>query len=144
MYTHCHPATTTAANMDEIALEILDFVKVKGSLKTHVMRERIVSTIADRLKAGIPAIATLAKDLELLKLICTCVENCVDKKMAAQGLDKKEIALSIVKSCFPLMSESDQVVVAGQIDMLCFNGLIRKVALRKRLWRWLTSPKKKD
>jgi hypothetical protein len=127
--------------MDDSVLEILDFVKLKGSLKTHVIKNKIVEMISDRLKASIPNIAALAKDLELLKLICNCVENSVLKKYK---LDKKEIVLSIVKACFPVLSEPEMKIVEGNIETLHYNGLIRKVSFHKKVVRWLLTPKKKD
>lgn len=127
--------------MDDSVLEILDFVKLKGSLKTHVVKNKIVEMISDRLKASIPNLASLAKDLELLKLICNCVENAVQKK---HKLDKKEIVIAIVKCCFPVLAEAELKVVDGNIETLHFNGLIKKVSYSKKLWRWLFSPKKKD
>jgi hypothetical protein len=127
--------------MDDSVLEILDFVKLKGSLKTHVIKNKIVEMISDRLKASIPNIAALAKDLELLKLICNCVENSVLKKYK---LDKKEIVLSIVKACFPVLSEPEMKIIEGNIETLHYNGLIRKVSFHKKIVRWLLTPKKKD
>jgi hypothetical protein len=127
--------------MDESVLEILDYVKLKGSLKTHVVKNKIVEMISDRLKASIPNLASLAKDLELLKLICNCVENSVQKK---HKLDKKEIVIAIVKSCFPVLSEAELKIVDGNIETLHFNGLIKKVTYSKKFWRWLFTPKKKD
>jgi hypothetical protein len=128
--------------MDENAvLEIMDFVKFKGRLKTHVMKGKIVEMISDRLKASIPSLASLSKDLELLKLICNCVENCVDKKYK---LDKKEIAMAIIKCCFPLLTEADLALIDSNIDTLHFSGLIKRVKYYKKLWRWLTTNKKKD
>lgn len=127
--------------MDDSVLEILDFVKLKGSLKTHVIKNKIIEMISDRVKASIPNLATLAKDLELLKLICNCVENSVHKK---HKLDKKEIVLAILKSCFPVLSEADLKVIEGNIETLHVNGLIRKVSFHKKVLRWLLTPKKKD
>jgi len=127
--------------MDDSVLEILDFVKLKGSLKTHVVKNKIIEMISDRLKASIPNLATLAKDLELLKLVCNCVENSVQKK---HKLDKKEIVLAIIKACFPVLSETDMKVIESNIETLHYNGLILKVALRKKIVRWLFTSKKKD
>jgi hypothetical protein len=127
--------------MDDSVLEILEFVKLKGSLKTHVVKNKIIEMISDRLKASIPNLSTLAKDLELLKLICNCVENSIKKK---HKLDKKEVVMSIVKSCFPVLSDAEMKVIDSQIEALHFNGLIKKVCYRKKVWRWLFTPKKKD
>ena len=122
---------------DSVLEEILDFV----NFKTHVIKNKIVEMISDRLKASIPNIAALAKDLELLKLICNCVENSVLKKYK---LDKKEIVLSIVKACFPVLSEVEMKVIEGNIETLHYNGLICKVSFHKKVIRWLLTPKKKD
>ncbi len=127
--------------MDDSVLEILDFVRLRGSLKTHVVKNKIIEMISDRLKASIPNLATLAKDLELLKLVCNCVENSVHKK---HKLDKKEIVIAIIKSCFPVLSEADLKVIEANIDTLHFNGLISKVAYHKKVLRWMFTPKKKD
>ena len=127
--------------MDDSVLEILEHVKLKGSLKNHVVKNKLIEMISDRLKASIPNLATLAKDLELLKVICNCVENSVHKK---HKLDKKEITLAIVKACFPVLSEADLKVIDGNIETLHYNGLINKVAFYKKLFRWLLTPKKKD
>lgn len=127
--------------MDDSVLEILDFVKLKGSLKTHVVKNKIIEMISDRLKASIPNLASLSKDLELLKLICNCVENSIKKK---HKLDKKEIALAIIKSCFPVLTESELKIIDSQIDTLHFNGLIKKVSYSKKVWRWAFTQKKKD
>ncbi len=127
--------------MDDSVLEILDFVKFKGGLKGHVIKHKIIEMVSDRLKSSIPHLTSLAKDLELLKLICNCVENSVHKK---HKLDKKEIVLAIVKACFPVLSEAELKVIEGNIETLHYNGLIAKVAFRKKVIRWLFSPKKKD
>lgn len=128
--------------MDDSVLEILDYIKLKGSLKTHVVKNKIVEMISDRIKASIPNLVSLSKDLELLKLICNCVENSVQKKYK---LDKKEIVLAIVKSCFPLLTETDLAVIDGNIETLHFNGLIQKVKFSKKLWRWVfKGSQKKD
>lgn len=127
--------------MEDSVLEIMDFVKVQGRLKTHVVKSKIIEMIADRLKASIPSLASLSKDLELLKLICNCVENCVEKK---HKLDKKEIAMAIIKACFPLLTEADLALIDANIDTLHYSGLIKRVKYYKKLWRWLTTNKKKE
>lgn len=127
--------------MDDAVLEILDFVKLKGSLKSHVLKEKIIELISDRIKSAIPHLASLSGDLELLKVICNCVENVVLKK---HKMDKKEIALAIIKSCFPAMPQKDLDVLSNNIDSIHASGLIKKVSVYKKLKRYLFSSKKKD
>ena len=127
--------------MDNAVLEIIEYVSVKGHLKSHVIKNKIIELISDRIKCSVPNLVTLAKDLELLKLVCLCVENTVKKK---HKLDKKEIVMSIMKTCFPILSDAELKVIESNIEVLHQNKLIKKVTYAKKLWRYVFSNKKKD
>ena len=129
--------------MDVTALEIIDGIRLKGSLKKHVIKNQLIDMISDRIKAAIPNLVTLAKDLELLKLVCNCVENAVKKH---SKLDKKEVVNAIYKKLFPLLTEKDIEEMSSNIDMLHYNGMIQRIAYSTKVWAWLfgSGNKKKD
>lgn len=128
--------------MDEnLCLEIVQFVRIKGGLKRRVIKSKIAETISDRLKSSISSISSLARDYEFLRLVCCCIENVVEKKW---GIDKKELAIEIMRKCFPLLSDADIEMISENIESLYLHKQIKRVPYYRRLWTWMWASKKKD
>ncbi len=129
--------------MDEGAvLNIIEgAVSLSGRLASKALQQRLVELVADRIKSAVPELATYKHDLELLKLVCNCVENTVHKR---SKLDKKAVAMAILLSLFPLLSDADRALYETNIDALCSTkGCVKKVSFSKKLYRyWFGASKK--
>lgn len=127
--------------MDEDSvLQICQFVKMKGKLRKDALKHEIVSTVSEKLKQSIPQLAAYAFSTELHILIGRIVENCVEKR---HELDKKEVAVAILQSVFPLLTAKDVEVISENLDALHGHGLFRRASYLKRLLRYVWPGKKK-
>ena len=107
----------------------LDFVKPKNKLKTQQYNNDVFKVIVKKI-TEIQGHEQLKFENELLKFVCTCVENAVNES-EKQKTDKKKLVLDIYHAVYNL-SEADKLVIGNSIDFVCNNKMIKKYStLRK-------------
>ena len=107
----------------------LDFVKPKNKLKTQQYNNDVFKLIVKKI-TEINGHEQLKFENELLKFVCTCVENAVIDS-EKQKTDKKKLVLDIYHAVYNL-SEADKLVIGNSIDFVCNNKMIKKYStLRK-------------
>lgn len=114
----------------------IDFVSQTPSLHAFVVVNKIVEIIVQRIKA-IPNHQSLRLSLDLVLLICNCIENLVNEngikpKDQPQNF-KKELALNVYKQ-IGWTQEDDKQFLANSIQFLWSSGRIKKIPFVKRVW----------
>jgi hypothetical protein len=105
----------------------LDFVKPKNKLKIQQYNNDVFKLIVKKITE---IHGQLKFENELLKFVCTCVENAVIDS-EKQKTDKKKLVLDIYHAVYNL-SEADKLVISNSIDFVCNNKMIKKYStLRK-------------
>ena len=104
----------------------LDYVKVENKLKVHQYNNELFALILAKIKE-IEGYDKLRFDNELLKFVCTCIENGVSDKFETnkKKTDKKKLAMDIMGAAFT-MNDSEKQIVSNSIDFLCENKMIIK------------------
>ena len=114
----------------------LVYVKSRNRLKQLTDAKSLSDSIVERVKA-INNYQTLKLDCELILFVCNCIENAVYNKV-----DKKSLALSIMKQIFVNVTPSEELVITDMIEFLFVNHLIKKVPMFTKVKRivksWLT------
>ena len=75
----------------------------------------------------IPNYETMKTDLELVKHLCSMVEE-LNRKELDPKIDKKSIVLDVLKILFPDLSVEQTMFMDTFIDFICQNDLISKVS----------------
>ena len=103
----------------------LKFVEPKNTLKIQKYNSELINLIVDRIKE-IDNYMGLKFDNELLKFVCTCIENGLKEKHEKRNkTDKKALTIEIYVKVFTL-SESEKIVISNSIQFLHDNDLIVK------------------
>lgn len=113
----------------DIALDIIEGVKIKNSLQKECIEENLVEFIVLRIKAVIKQLASKSKNMELLKIICNCIENALPKKA---GFDKMSLVMKIFDNLFPLLSDKDKEEIKSNVQYTYDNGLIKRATWWKK------------
>ena len=104
----------------------LDFVKPKNKLKVQKYNSELFNLIVAKIKE-IEGYEKLRFDNELLKFVCTCIENGVKVKTDKDKtkIDKKKLVMEIYATVFT-MTDSEKTVLGNSIDFLCDNKMIKQ------------------
>lgn len=105
----------------------LSYIPTENKLSVLETENQIVSYIEARIKA-LPNHTALKTDVEVIKLIGNCIENCVDKK---SKINKKELLLSIHHKIF-IDNANDREIVADAVEFLWANKQFVKVGFLKK------------
>lgn len=105
----------------------LSYIPTENKLSVLETENQIVSYIEARIKA-LPNHTALKSDVEVIKLIGNCIENCIDKK---SKINKKELLLSIHHKIFT-DNVNDRAVVADAVEFLWANKQFVKVGFLKK------------
>jgi hypothetical protein len=116
--------------------EIMQGVKLKHHLLTHVTQHSIVAMVAERLLSAVPQIASLSKSTELLVTVCRCIEACEIDKKKHKNIDKKQLVLDIYKRIYPTISPAELEQIGSDIEDLLANGLVKRIPYIKRAARF--------
>lgn len=123
--------------------QIIQGVKVKGNLRSATAREQLVTLLADRIRSAFPStLASLRDDLSLILLICRCIEN---SGTGRYKFDKRAVAIATMTRLFPDQINPQMIhAMESQIDTLCENGLVHKIAFASRLFYQCFGSRKND
>lgn len=105
----------------------LDFVKVENKLKIQKYNSELFNVIVAKVRE-IDGYDKLRADNELLKYVCTCVENGLNEKnetIVKHKTDKKKLVMEIYATVFT-MNETEKLIIHSAIDFLCDNKMIIK------------------
>ena len=103
----------------------LSFVQPKNKLKILKYNTELVKLISDRI-IEIDNYNSLKFDNELLKFVCTCIENGLkDKNEKKNKTDKKLLALEIYHKVFSI-NDAERLILSNSIQFLHDNNLILK------------------
>jgi hypothetical protein len=94
----------------------------KSTILTNQIRDFIVADISK-----IPNFETLKTDLELIKHICNMIEN-LEKTDLDPKIDKKAIALDVIKSLFPDLTTDQTMFIDSFIDFVVSNSMVSKMS----------------
>lgn len=110
----------------------LSFVKPKNKLKRDQYNIELKKLIIEKMKQ-FDNLGSLKFDNELLKFVCACVENGLNKKYEKKyKTDKKSFVLEIFQDLFNL-NEDEKKRLSNNIDFVISNELVEKVNVVKKL-----------
>jgi hypothetical protein len=95
---------------------------LKNSLQSHSIYELLSQKIVDEIKK-IPNVLGLKMNSEMTALVCTLVENCVQKD---HKIDKKKLVTQVLSLVFTL-TQPEVLQIRSQIEFLLDNKLIKKL-----------------
>jgi len=103
----------------------LSFVQTKNKLKILKYNNELIKLIHDRI-IEIDNYHSLKFDNELLKFVCTCIENGLKEKNEKKDkTDKKLLALEIYHKVFTI-NDAERIILSNSIQFLHDNKLILK------------------
>jgi hypothetical protein len=76
--------------------------------------------------SNIPNYIDLKNNLELLKLVCICIEHSIDNKKLNVKIDKKDIVYQVYKKVYANMTPQDLINIGSNVEYLWENGQIKK------------------
>lgn len=108
--------------------------------KIQKTQKRILDKITD-----LPAEIRNKHSMELLKMVCNCIEASIDNKSKSSKMkiDKKLVCVQIYSTLFGNITPADLEVIAKNIEYLHDNNEIKKYSFWKvataTLWDWIKS-----
>jgi hypothetical protein len=105
----------------------LSYIPTENRLSVLETENQIITYIEGRIKS-LPNHSALKADVEVIKLIGNCIENCIDKK---SKINKKELLLSIHHKIFT-DNATDRAVVADAVEFLWANKQFVKIGFLKK------------
>ena len=106
---------------------IIYSLPLKGIVKSHVELKNLEQQIFDRL-IHIPQIDSLKSSIQLVELVCMCVENSVAKNNSKKGkdaIDKKALVIAILDKLFTL-TLLEKEIISRHIEYLCDSRVIKR------------------
>ena len=104
----------------------LSFVQPKNKLKVVKYNTELKNLIISKVKE-LDNLGTLKFDNELLKFVCSCVENGLNPKYEKRNkTDKKGFVIEIFDLIFSL-NEDEKKKLSNNIDFIIANDLVQKV-----------------
>jgi hypothetical protein len=113
-------------------MDILDHIKIKGSLLNHTAYNRLKISVIDTVKKIIPDLEKIRLNQELTTIICNMVENIYYKRKIT-SIDKKNLVIEILNELFTLSTEESKTI-EQQIQFAFDNNLIYKITALQRIW----------
>ena len=114
---------------------IIYSLPLKGIVKSHVELKNLEQQIFDRL-IHIPQIDSLKSSIQLVELVCMCVENSVTKNNSKKGkdaIDKKALVIAILDKLFTL-TPLEKEIISRHIEYLCDSRVIKRIGRLSRIW----------
>jgi hypothetical protein len=114
---------------------IIYSLPLKGIVRSHVELKSLEQQIYDRL-IHIPQIDSLKSSIQLVELVCMCVENSVAKNNSKKGkdaIDKKALVIAILDKLFTLTS-LEKEIISRHIEYLCDSRVIKRIGRLSRIW----------
>jgi hypothetical protein len=121
-----YTTSTSISTLNQLKTKNLPKLKLsktaKSTILTNQIRDFIVADISK-----IPNFETLKTDLELIKHICNMIEN-LEKTDLDPKIDKKAIALDVIKSLFPDLTTDQTMFIDSFIDFVVSNSMVSKMS----------------
>lgn len=115
--------------------KVVPKIKKKNTFASIEKENIIVDAIVKDLQS-IPNYQSVAIDTELIKYICTLIENMVKNNGKRNvKLDKKQIAIKILASVYNNLSADVLKYIDGQIEYLLNNGMIKRQSVTKKIFK---------
>ena len=114
---------------------IIYSLPLKGIVRSHVELKNLEQQIFDRL-IHIPQIDSLKSSIQLVELVCMCVENSVSKNNSKKGkdaIDKKALVIAILDKLFTL-TLLEKEIISRHIEYLCDSRVIKRIGRLSRIW----------
>ena len=109
----------------------LSFVQPKNKLKVVKYNNELKNLIITKVKE-LDNLGTLKFDNELLKFVCSCVENGLNPKYEKRNkTDKKAFVIDIFDNVFGF-NEEEKKKLSSNIDFIISNNLVKKVNTVRR------------
>lgn len=109
----------------------LSFVQPKNKLKVVKYNTELKNLIISKVKE-LDNLGTLKFDNELLKFVCTCVENGLNSKYEKRNkTDKKAFVIDVFHTIFSL-NDTEKQNLGSSIDFIVANDLVQKVHTTRR------------
>jgi hypothetical protein len=112
-------------------------VKFKNSLCLLKDEYALVNAVADSVKEQLKGVdmETLKYSAQLVKDVCTCIENSVHQKFGKKRVDKKNIVLKVFSVLYP--DKIDLNVVDEMVEFAHENNMIHKRTWLRKLGKVL-------
>ena len=111
----------------------LSYVKPQNELKTDLYLSQLKSLIILKVNEMNNEQTNFNGNHELLKFVCSCVENgLVEKYEKKKKTDKKKVVIEIFDTIFNLPDE-EKLKLSDTIDFLISNKLVQKVNIARRV-----------
>jgi len=112
----------------------LSYVKPQNQLKRDLYLSQLKSHIILKVnEMNNDEVKNFKGNHELLKFVCSCVENgLVEKYEKKKKTDKKKVVIEIFDTIFNLPDE-EKLKLSDSIDFLISNKLVEKVNIAKRV-----------
>lgn len=102
------------------------WIKPKNKLSKDIKIKTLISKIIERV-GDIPQYHEYRGNQELLKLVCSIVENEINNKDKKNKIDKKDIVMQCYVSLFnDKMTPTELKSIGDNIEFMVENGLILK------------------
>lgn len=114
---------------------IIYSLPLKGIVRSHVELKSLEQQIYDRL-LHIQDIDSLKSSIQLVELVCMCVENSVAKNNSKKGkdaIDKKALVIAILDRLFKL-TPLEKEIISRHIEYLCDSRVIKRIGRLSRIW----------
>ena len=112
----------------------LSYVKPQNQLKRDLYLSQLKNHIILKVnEINNDEVKNFKGNHELLKFVCSCVENgLVEKYEKKKKTDKKKVVIEIFDTIFNL-DDDQKLQLASTIDFLISNKLVEKVNIAKRV-----------
>ena len=120
------PTSKSVSARTQLKTANLPKLKLSKTAKSIILSNEIKTFIINDIKL-IPNYETMKTDLELVKHICSMVEE-LNRKEVDPKIDKKAIVLDVLKILFPELSVEQTMMIDTFIDFICQNDLISKIS----------------
>lgn len=107
------------------------YINPTNRLKRDIKTTLLIKEILERV-SNIPNHTNLRHDTELLKFICSIVENEIDNSKAKKKIDKKDIVFEVYKGLFGKTGPEDLLEIEKNIEYLLENKQIVKIGKVKK------------
>jgi hypothetical protein len=101
------------------------YINPKNSLLRETKNSEVINQILEKV-SNIPNFIDLKHNLELLKLVCVCIEHSVNNKNSQVKIDKKDIVYQVYKKLYANLSPQDLINIGANVQYLWENKQIKK------------------
>jgi hypothetical protein len=114
----------------------LNFVKFKHGLKQKNKVDGLILKIVEKIKGDVTLTNDLKNNMELLKLICTLIENTVNNKKNKDKINKLSICHEIYQKLFSgSLTKAELDVIASNVEFLLDTKQIKVYNIFKRTFK---------